>query len=49
MTAITSTAYSRDLGDELRRLREKFTGLTGHAFVLAFSVSAWRAFVVSVA
>ncbi|MFD4639173.1 helix-turn-helix domain-containing protein [Lentzea sp. NPDC058436] len=32
MTAITSTAYSRDLGDELRRLREKFTGLTGHAF-----------------
>ncbi|MGW6448375.1 helix-turn-helix domain-containing protein [Lentzea sp. NPDC055074] len=32
MTAITSTAYSRDLGDELRRLREKFTALTGHAF-----------------
>ncbi|MCG8921964.1 helix-turn-helix transcriptional regulator [Lentzea sp. CC55] len=32
MTAITSTAYSRDLGDELRRLREKFTSLTGHAF-----------------
>ncbi|WP_189155494.1 helix-turn-helix domain-containing protein [Lentzea pudingi] len=32
MTAITSTAYSRDLGDELRRLREKFTRLTGHAF-----------------
>lgn len=32
MTAITSTAYSRDLGDELRRLREKFTTLTGHAF-----------------
>ncbi|MFC3895932.1 helix-turn-helix domain-containing protein [Lentzea rhizosphaerae] len=32
MTAITSTAYSRDLGDELRRLREKFTGLTGFAF-----------------
>ena len=32
MTAITSTAYSRDLGDELRRLREKFSGLTGHAF-----------------
>lgn len=32
MTAMTSTAYSRDLGDELRRLREKFTGLTGCAF-----------------
>ncbi|MDT7785745.1 MAG: hypothetical protein QOF58_4164 [Pseudonocardiales bacterium] len=32
MTAITSTAYSRDLGDELRRLREKFTTLTGFAF-----------------
>ncbi|MGW4212289.1 helix-turn-helix domain-containing protein [Lentzea sp. NPDC004789] len=32
MTAMTSTAYSRDLGDELRRLREKFTGLTGFAF-----------------
>ncbi|HEX8869266.1 MAG TPA: helix-turn-helix transcriptional regulator, partial [Lentzea sp.] len=32
MTAITSTAYSRDLGDELRRLREKFTTLTGGAF-----------------
>ncbi|MET9630490.1 helix-turn-helix transcriptional regulator [Lentzea sp. NPDC006480] len=32
MTAITSTAYSRDLGDELRRLREKFTSLTGFAF-----------------
>lgn len=32
MTAITSTACSRDLGDELRRLREKFTGLTGFAF-----------------
>ncbi|WP_329790058.1 helix-turn-helix transcriptional regulator [Lentzea sp. DG1S-22] len=32
MTAMTSTAYSRDLGDELRRLREKFTTLTGHAF-----------------
>ncbi|MGW6931517.1 helix-turn-helix domain-containing protein [Lentzea sp. NPDC054927] len=32
MTAITSTAYSRDLGDELRRLREKFTTLTGAAF-----------------
>ncbi|HEX7308974.1 helix-turn-helix transcriptional regulator [Lentzea sp.] len=32
MTAITSTAYSRDLGDELRRLREKHSGLTGAAF-----------------
>ncbi|WP_086665026.1 helix-turn-helix domain-containing protein [Lentzea kentuckyensis] len=32
MTAITSTAYSRDLGDELRRLREKFTTLTGAGF-----------------
>ncbi|MFS8095864.1 helix-turn-helix transcriptional regulator [Lentzea alba] len=32
MTAITSTAYSRDLGDELRRLREKFTTLTGASF-----------------
>jgi len=32
MTAITSTAYSRDLGDELRRLREKHTRLTGFAF-----------------
>lgn len=32
MTAITSTAYSRDLGDELRRLREKFTTLNGFAF-----------------
>ncbi|KOV79641.1 helix-turn-helix transcriptional regulator [Nocardia sp. NRRL S-836] len=29
MTAITSTAYSRDLGDELRRLREKYTNMTG--------------------
>lgn len=25
-----STAYSRDLGDELRRMREKCTGLNGH-------------------
>ncbi|MEV6236400.1 helix-turn-helix transcriptional regulator [Lentzea sp. NPDC051838] len=32
MSAITSTAYSRDLGDELRRLREKFTTLNGFAF-----------------
>ncbi|WP_394616903.1 helix-turn-helix domain-containing protein [Lentzea sp. JNUCC 0626] len=30
--ATTSTAYSCALGDELRRLREKFTPLTGHAF-----------------
>lgn len=29
MTAFTSTAYSRDLGDELRRLRETCTGLNG--------------------
>ncbi len=29
MTAITSTAYSRDLGDELRRLREKYTNMKG--------------------
>jgi transcriptional regulator with XRE-family HTH domain len=32
MTALTSTAYSRDLGDELRRLREQHSGLTGAAF-----------------
>jgi transcriptional regulator with XRE-family HTH domain len=32
MTAITSTAYSRDLGDELRRLREKHTTMTGARF-----------------
>jgi len=32
MSVITSTAYSRDLGDELRRLREKFTSLTGAGF-----------------
>ncbi|MFD4671156.1 helix-turn-helix domain-containing protein [Lentzea sp. NPDC058450] len=31
-TAITSTARSRALGDELRRMREKFTRLTGQAF-----------------
>ncbi len=31
MTAITSTAYSRDLGDELRRLRETCTSFTGRA------------------
>ncbi|KOV81434.1 hypothetical protein ADL03_28665 [Nocardia sp. NRRL S-836] len=32
MTALTSTAYSRDLGDELRRLREHHSGMTGAAF-----------------
>ncbi|SDG10358.1 Helix-turn-helix domain-containing protein [Lentzea fradiae] len=31
MTAIISTAYSRDLGDELRRLRETCTRLGGRA------------------
>ncbi|MFD4637885.1 helix-turn-helix domain-containing protein [Lentzea sp. NPDC058436] len=31
MTVTTSTAYSRDLGDELRRLRQRFTGLRGRA------------------
>ncbi|MEU0882722.1 helix-turn-helix transcriptional regulator [Lentzea sp. NPDC005914] len=31
MTAFTSTAYSRDLGDELRRLRVTCTGLNGRA------------------
>ena len=29
MTTINSTAYSRDLGDELRRMRQRFTGLRG--------------------
>ncbi|MFD5828107.1 helix-turn-helix domain-containing protein [Lentzea sp. NPDC060358] len=29
-----STAYSRDLGDELRRLRESSTGLTGRALAV---------------
>ncbi|SDG86136.1 Helix-turn-helix domain-containing protein [Lentzea fradiae] len=29
-----STAYSRDLGDELRRLRESCTGLTGRALAV---------------
>ncbi|MEU0884312.1 helix-turn-helix transcriptional regulator [Lentzea sp. NPDC005914] len=32
MTAITSTAYSRDLGDELRLLRKTCTGLNGRSF-----------------
>lgn len=31
MTVITSTAYSRDLGDELRRLRENCTSFGGRA------------------
>jgi transcriptional regulator with XRE-family HTH domain len=31
MTAIISTAYSRDLGDELRRIRETCTGFGGRA------------------
>ncbi|MET9229192.1 helix-turn-helix transcriptional regulator [Lentzea sp. NPDC003310] len=34
MTVTTSTAYSRDLGDELRRLRQRFTGLRGRAMAL---------------
>ena len=34
MTVTTSTAYSRDLGDELRRLRQRFTGLRGRAFAI---------------
>ena len=34
MTAFTSTAYSRDLGDELRRLRETCTGLNGRALAI---------------
>jgi transcriptional regulator with XRE-family HTH domain len=34
MTAIISTAYSRDLGDELRRLRENSTTLGGRAMAV---------------
>lgn len=34
MTATASTAYSRYLGEELRRLREQCTGLNGHAFAV---------------
>lgn len=34
MTSIASTAYSRDLGDELRRLRDSCTGLTGRSFAV---------------
>ena len=33
-TSIPSTAYSRDLGDELRRLRETCTGLSGAALAV---------------
>jgi hypothetical protein len=33
-TTTPSTAYSRDLGDELRRLRETCTGLTGNALAV---------------
>ncbi|GAA3666641.1 helix-turn-helix protein [Lentzea atacamensis] len=33
-TTTPSTAYSRDLGDELRRLRETCTGLTGAALAV---------------
>ncbi|MCP2205068.1 helix-turn-helix domain-containing protein [Lentzea flava] len=34
MTVTTSTPYSRDLGDELRRLRQRFTGLRGRALAI---------------
>ncbi|SDP59276.1 helix-turn-helix domain-containing protein [Lentzea jiangxiensis] len=34
MTVITSTAYSRELGDELRRLRETCTNLGGRAMAV---------------
>ncbi|MCG8927097.1 helix-turn-helix transcriptional regulator [Lentzea sp. CC55] len=34
MTVTTSTAYSRDLGDELRRLRQRFTGLRGRGLAV---------------
>lgn len=34
MTVITSTVYSRDLGDELRRLRESCTDLGGRAMAI---------------
>jgi predicted transcriptional regulator len=33
-TTTPSTAYSRDLGDELRRLRETCTGLSGAALAV---------------
>ncbi|MFD9706175.1 helix-turn-helix domain-containing protein [Lentzea sp. NPDC059081] len=34
MTTTSSTAYSRDLGDELRRLRQRFTGLRGRGLAV---------------
>src|SRR5690348_9070923 len=34
MKTTTSTAYSRDLGDELRRLRETCTGMGGRALAV---------------
>jgi transcriptional regulator with XRE-family HTH domain len=34
VTTTNSTAYSRDLGDELRRLRQRFTGLRGRAMAI---------------
>ncbi|RAS64987.1 helix-turn-helix protein [Lentzea atacamensis] len=34
MTAIISTPYSRDLGDELRRLRESCTSFNGRAMAV---------------
>ncbi|MEU7480243.1 helix-turn-helix transcriptional regulator [Lentzea sp. NPDC042327] len=34
MTVFTSTAYSRDLGDELRRVREAGTGMSGAALAV---------------
>lgn len=34
MTAFTSTAYSGDLGDELRRVRETCMGLNGRALAI---------------
>jgi Domain of unknown function (DUF5753)/Helix-turn-helix domain len=34
MTSTTSTAYSRDLGDELRLLRERYSNLNGRKFAI---------------
>jgi hypothetical protein len=34
VTITNSTAYSRDLGDELRRLRQRFTGLRGRGLAI---------------
>ncbi|HUQ59203.1 helix-turn-helix transcriptional regulator [Lentzea sp.] len=34
MTTTSSTAYSRNLGDELRRLRQRFTGLRGRGLAV---------------